>query len=277
MYRPTTPEAIRQARELARWLLDRGLAVYAAPGQELIAGCRKVTARTVGDIEWAIALGGDGTYLNAVRLLEGRQVPILGVNMGSLGFLTPFRAADLYQAATLTMDGQMEFRPRSQLHVCVKRKGRADSEHVALNDAVLERGSSTHLINIAIQSQRHLVAETKADALIIASPTGSTAYNLAAGGPILHPDVRAIVVTPVCPHALTSRPLIFPDDQELSFRVLARDKRAVLIVDGAHCGEIGVDDEVVVVRNSIDHLMIRKPETNYFNLLREKLRFGERD
>ena len=276
VYRPNTPAAIARARELAQWLLDQSYFVYAAPSQTLVKGCRRVSSRTLGELDWAISLGGDGTYLNAVRMLQGRQIPILGVNMGSLGFLTPFPADELYKAATLTLQGRMEFRARSQLKVCVKRRGRVLAEHVALNDAVLERGSSTHLINISIHIQKQLVAETKADALIVATPTGSTAYNLAAGGPILHPDARAIVVTPVCPHALTNRPLIFPDDQELSFRVLTRDKRAVLTVDGALRGEITGDDEVSIVRSELDHLAVRKPAHNYFNLLREKLRFGER-
>lgn len=277
VYRPATPEAIKQARELAGWLLEQGFSVYAAPGQKLGPGCGRAAGRALEKIDWAISLGGDGTYLNAVRILGGRQIPILGVNMGSLGFLTPFRAEELYKAALLSAQGKMEIRPRSQLKVCVKRGSRLVAEHVALNDAVLERGSSSHLINISIHSQRHLVGEIKADALVVASPTGSTAYNLAAGGPILHPDVRAIVVTPVCPHALTSRPLIFPDDQELSFRVLTRDKRAFLVVDGQNRGEITPEDEVVIVRGACDHLTIRKPASNYFGLLREKLRFGERE
>lgn len=277
MYRPGTPEAITQAKELAVWLSEHGFTVYSAPKQQLIPQSRKVTQRNLDELDWVIVLGGDGTYLGAVRMLQGRQTPILGINMGSLGFLTETRREDLYKAVLSTIEGKNILRPRSMLHVQVRRNGKEIASHVALNDAVLERGSNTHLINIEVYSQKNLVGQIKADALIVASPTGSTAYNLAAGGPILHPEVRAIVVTPVCPHALTSRPLIFPDDQELSFRVLTRDKRAVLTVDGANCGEITVDDEVVVVRNQYDHFVIRKPSSNYFSLLREKLKFGQRN
>lgn len=277
MYRPGTPEAIRQAKELAGWLLEQGYHVYCCPNQQLIKKCHKVSPRNLDALDWVITLGGDGTYLGAVRMLEGRQTPILGVNMGSLGFLTETRLEDLYKTVLNTLQHKMEFRPRSMLNVQVRRGGKTIATHVALNDAVLERGSSTHLINLEIFSQKHLVGQVKADALVIASPTGSTAYNLAAGGPILHPDARAIVLTPVCPHALTSRPLIFPDDQELSFKVLTRDKRAVLTVDGVNCGEITIDDEVIIVRNQFDHFVIRKPSSNYFNLLREKLKFGQRN
>jgi NAD+ kinase len=209
-------------------------------------------------------------------MLEGRQIPILGVNMGSLGFLTEIRIEDLYKAIISTLQHKNEFKVRSMLSVQVKRGGRVTQEYVALNDAVIERGSNTHLINIEVFSENQLVATVKADALVVATPTGSTAYNLAAGGPILHPDVHAIVMTPVCPHALTSRPLIFPDDQKLSFKLVTQDKRVVLTVDGVNRGEVTHKDEIVITRSKIDHFVIRKPSSNYFTLLREKLAFGQR-
>jgi NAD+ kinase len=276
MYRPGTPEAVKQGKELATWLEKQGYVVFAAPGQTLNKSNAMIAKNKLDDLDWVVVLGGDGTYLGAVRMLQGRNTPILGVNMGSLGFLTETRIEDLYKAVIDTIKGKMEFRARSMLHIEVKRKGKRVATHVALNDAVLERGSNTHLINIEIHSENHLVGKVKADALVIATPTGSTAYNLAAGGPILHPEVKAIVVTSVCPHALTSRPLIFPDDQNLSFKVLNRDKNAILTVDGVNCGEITFEDEVIIVRNAFDHSVIRKPSTNFFSLLREKLRFGER-
>ncbi len=277
MYRPGTAAAQKVAKELSTWFKSKGIKVFAAPEQKLNPKDSVVDGKTINSLDWVIVLGGDGTYLRAVHMLEGRQVPILGVNMGSLGFLTETRLADLYGAIEATLSGKMTFIPRSMLRVEIRRAGKLLSSHVALNDAVLDRGSGTHLINIEIFSQKHLVAAVKADALVVASPTGSTAYNLAAGGPILHPDVRAIVVTPACPHALTSRPLIFPDDQELTFRVSARDKTAILTIDGINRGEIHFDDEIRVVRNSLDHFVIRRASANYFSLLREKLAFGQRD
>jgi NAD+ kinase len=277
MYRPHTKDAIKSAKELAAWLQKRDYNVYCAPGQKLIGDCVEVTRKDLKVLDWVIVLGGDGTYLRAVRMLEGQQTPILGVNMGSLGFLTEIRIEDLYKAVEETLKGKMELRPRSMLQIEVRRKGKKRLSQSALNDVVIERGSYTHLINIEIKSQKQLVAEVKADALIISSPTGSTAYNLAAGGPICHPEVRALVVTPVCPHALTSRPLIFPDDQALAFRVLSDDRMAILTVDGISCGEITPDDEVSIVRSQMDHYVIRKPSSNYFSLLREKLKFGQRN
>jgi NAD+ kinase len=277
MYRPDTKEAIRQSNELSVWLKEQGFTVYSALNQSLKKPALPLTPAKMNELDWVIVLGGDGTYLGAVRMLEGRQVPILGVNMGSLGFLTEIRIEDLYKSIISTLQHKMDFKVRSMLSVRVKRGGKLAHEYVALNDAVIERGSNTHLINIEVFNETQLVAAVKADALVVATPTGSTAYNLAAGGPILHPDVNAIVMTPVCPHALTSRPLIFPDDQKLSFKLVTQDKRVVLTVDGVHRGEITPDDEIIITRSPIDHFVIRKPTSNYFTLLREKLAFGQRN
>ncbi len=277
LYRLGTPTAIEKARELAVWLQGRGFQVFSAPGQKLVADCSGVNSRNVGQIDWVITLGGDGTYLRAVRMLEGRQTPILGVNMGHLGFLTETQPEGLKRAILDTLSGKMQFRPRSMLRVEVRRNGKLQSSHIALNDMVLERGSVTHLIDIAIASESKPVAVLKADALIVATPTGSTAYNLAAGGPILHPEARSVVITPVCPHALTSRPMIFPDDRLLSFRVVTGDTNAILTIDGVRGGEISVEHEVVVIRSPLDHYVIRRPDDNYFQLLRDKLKFGQRN
>lgn len=277
LYRPQTPLAVHKALELSAWLQEQGSEVYSAPGQSLGKGVRQITNKDLDRLDLVVVLGGDGTYLGAVRMLGTHSVPVLGVNMGSLGFLTQTRVEDLFNTLIATLAGKMEFRPRSMLSIQVVRKGKVRGEYTALNDAVLERGSITHLINIRIHSEKDEVGEVKADALIIATPTGSTAYNLAAGGPILHPETRSIVVTPVCPHALTSRPLIFPDDQHLCFQITQKDKHAILTVDGVNRGEVTHEDEVFITRNPIDHITVRKPSHNFFQLLREKLKFGERN
>lgn len=277
LYRPHSPLAVHKALELTAWLKEQGSEVYSTPGQSLGKGVRQISNKDLDRLDLVVVLGGDGTYLGAVRMLGTHAVPVLGVNMGSLGFLTQTRVEDLFNSVITTLAGKMEFRPRSMLSIQVVRKGKVRGEYTALNDAVLERGSITHLINIRIHSEQDEVGEVKADALIIATPTGSTAYNLAAGGPILHPETKSIVVTPVCPHALTSRPLIFPDDQHLCFQITQKDKYAILTVDGANCGEVTFEDEVFITRNPIDHIAVRKPSHNFFQLLREKLKFGERN
>ena len=170
-------------------------------------------------MDLVIVLGGDGTYLEAVRLLNGCQTPILGVNLGSLGFLTQTRSEDLYSVVHMALQNKMEMRPRTMLQIKVKRSGRIRKNLCALNDVVIERGPTTQLIGMSLYSDRQLACHIKADGVVTASPTGSTAYNLAAGGPILHPFVAAFVVTPIAPHSLTSRPLLFPDNQKLSYKI----------------------------------------------------------
>lgn len=277
LYRPQTPLAVQKAMELASWLREQGSEVLASPGQKLGPGTKTVASKDLERLDLVVVLGGDGTYLGAVRMLGQHAVPVLGVNMGSLGFLTETRVEDLFNTVIATLANKMDFRPRSMLSIEIRRKGKIRGSYLALNDAVLERGSITHLINLEIHSEKHLVGEVKADALVVATPTGSTAYNLAAGGPILHPEARSIVVTPVCPHSLTSRPLIFPDDLRLRFHITQKDKNAILTVDGANCGEVTSEDEVLITRSAIDHITVRKPSHNFFQLLREKLKFGERN
>lgn len=277
LYRPSTKLAIDKAHELSEWLEEQGSTVYSAPGQNLGRNIKSVQTKDLEHLDLVVVLGGDGTYLGAVRMLGDHSIPVLGVNMGSLGFLTETRLEDLFNTVIAALSGKMEFRARSMLSVAVRRKGRVRYQGLALNDCVIERGSITHLINMEIHSEKHMVGVVKADALIIATPTGSTAYNLAAGGPILHPEARAIVVTPVCPHALTTRPVIFPDDQKLVFKMIQTDKKAILTVDGARVGDLTLDDEVTIVRNPVDHITIRKHSHNFFQLLREKLKFGERN
>ncbi len=281
VYRPDTAAAVNLAKTLTSWLKERKYKVYTAPDQKLIAGTLMLkSAKTIEKMSLVVVLGGDGTYLRAVRLLEGKSVPILGINLGSLGFLTPTRVDELFTAVEDTLNNKMELRPRSMIHVQLIRKGQKKLDMLALNDIVIERGSLAQLINISIQCEDMLVSEVKADGLIISTPTGSTAYNLSAGGPILHPDTRAFVVTPIAPHSLTSRPLIFPDEAQLQFRLVGKlqnkKDQAHVVVDGVKVTQIVADDELIVRRNKQDHLMVKNPNQNYFHLLREKLKFGDR-
>ncbi len=265
--RPDTPSAQALAGEVKQWLTQRQLQVVAPP----------VSKETLKDLDLVVVLGGDGTYLEAVRILQGQKVPILGVNMGSLGFLTETRIEDLYTNLQLTLDGKMQMRPRSMLQVRVVRNGQSRIDQRALNDVVLERGPYSHLIHLSIHWNGQFVSSLKADGLLVASPTGSTAYNLAAGGPLLHPESPCLVLTPICPHSLTSRPMIFPDHQELSLQLAGPSNHgAFLTVDGQTVGELTHEDEVHIEKSSCLHFVLRRPEHNYFTLLREKLKFGER-
>jgi NAD+ kinase len=270
VYRRGTPHALKLAAELTLWLKDRKLKVFSHPEQK-IAGTTKL--KNPAMLQLVIVLGGDGTYLEAVRMLNGERVPVLGVNMGGLGFLTVTRRQDLFEVVELALEGKLELKARSMISVQVRSGAQLRAEFAALNGLVIERGPLSHLIHISITVDRLPITTIKADGLIIATPTGSTAYNLAAGGPILHPEVDALVVTPICPHSLTSRPFIFPDKRKIQF---ASNNRAVITVDGIKKAKIGPNDEVWVERHTCDHLFLRKPGHNFFSLLKEKLKFGER-
>jgi len=277
VYRLQTAEAVAIAKKVSLWLKDKGYQVFTAPEQTLVAGTKAIkTQAGLDKMGLVVVLGGDGTYLRAVRTLGGRQIPIIGINMGSLGFLTGNRLEEAFEVIEETLQNKMDLRPRSMIHALIRRKGKIRAEFHALNDIVIERGSASHLISTAIYSEKYLVSEVKADGFIIASPTGSTAYNLAAGGPILHPEAKVFVVTAVAPHSLTSRPLIFPDNLPMSFKMDSRTQSAQVIVDGQKEAEITPNDELIIQRSPYDHWIVRSPSHNYFQLLREKLKFGDR-
>lgn len=288
VYRVHTASAVSLAKTLSKWLKEKGYKVFTAPEQKMIQGTFKATSASLAKMRLVIALGGDGTYLRAVRLLEGKRIPILGVNLGSLGFLTPTRADEVITAVEYTLENKMELNPRSMIEVEYVSKGKRHGKHLSLNDIVLERGSLSQLITIEIYHGKNLISEVKADGIIVASPTGSTAYNLSAGGPILHPEVKAFVVTPIAPHSLTSRPFIMPDQgkirlklagkgtTKLANKLLGKGQMAHLVVDGQKVANLAPGDEIIIQRAECDHLMVNDPDYNYFHLLRDKLKFGDR-
>ncbi len=277
VYRLHSNDAVKTAKKLAARLKAKRYKVYTAPEQKQILGTDiLVSSNELKEMSLIIVLGGDGTYLRAVRLLKGHSVPILGFNMGFLGFLTAHSVDEVFATVDDTLKNKMVLHTRSRLHVTVKLNSGKRVVYNALNDVVIERGSFSQLISTAVYFNKSLVNHIKADGIIISSPTGSTAYNLAAGGPILHPEVSAIVVTPVAPHSLTTRPLIFPDNKQVVLRLDKNTSLAHLIVDGQKVVELSSDDEVTVTRDKMDHYMIRKPHHNFFELLKEKLNFGDR-
>ena len=196
---------------------------------------------------------------------QGQTVMIAGVNVGEIGKVTLKEGR-----ALITMKIKRKYTPIYKDATALSRP------KTGLNDMVIERGPTSQLINVAMTVDRLPITHIKADGLIVATPTGSTAYNLAGGGPILHPEVDALVVTPICPHSLTSRPFIFPDKRKVQFSILGAGKKAVLTMDGVKRAKIGPNDEVWVDRHAHDHLFLRKVGHNFFSLLKEKLKFGER-
>jgi NAD+ kinase len=279
VYRLDTSTAASISKTLANWLKERGYKPFTAPEQRQIPTMIK-NFKGLQKMGLIVVLGGDGTYLRAVRMLEGGSVPILGVNLGHLGFLTPFKVEELFHAVEETLDGKMNLIPRSMLEIKILKNKKVIAEGMGLNDVVLERGSLSQLITLSLYSGELFISEVIADGLIISSPTGSTAYNLAAGGPILHPNLRAFVITPIAPHSLTNRPLIVADSDRLTFKLSEKHQsskqKAHLVVDGIKFADITAEHEVVVSKARATHLLVRAPKSNYYHLLREKLKFGER-
>ncbi len=285
-YRPHKPEAFKLAEDVAGWLRHAGIKVWTRTGQKTLKGSKSLTRpQELDRIELVIVVGGDGTYLKSVQLLAGRPVPVLGANLGSLGFLTDTRIEELYHALDLALRGKLKRHERILLEVEVNHKrskrGRAlttpGQAYLALNDIVIERGPIGQLINLGVYSREKLVTELKADGLIVATPTGSTAYNLAAGGPILHPDLEAIVVTPVCAHSLTNRPITVPASVDLNIRITEAHQKAAFVIDGQRRVDVAVDDDILIRVSDKKHLALQMPDHSYFDLLREKLKFGHRD
>lgn len=277
VYRLHSLASVKLAKQITTKLKARRYKVFTAPEQKALPGTELlVSSNNLKDMSLVVVLGGDGTYLRAVRMLKGHQVPILGFNMGFLGFLTAHTVDEVFDTLNLALKNQMVIQQRSRLHAMVKLKSGKKLYFDALNDLVIERGSFSQLISTAIYFENRHVNHIKADGLIVSSPTGSTAYNLAAGGPILHPETRAFVVTPVAPHSLTTRPFIFPDDKKLILKLDQEGNLAHLIVDGQKVLDLSNEDEVIITRSPINHLMARKPGHDFFQLLRDKLKFGDR-
>ena len=231
-------------------------------------------------VDLIIVLGGDGTLLAmADRTAQaGREIPILGVNFGSLGFLTEIRIDELFPSLEAVVNGTATYDERLMLSATASLRGKTDETRVVLNDVVFTKGALSRMIELSVSVSGRFVTSVKADGLIIASATGSTAYNLAAGGPIVHPSVDALLLTPIAPHTLTNRPVVIPGDAEVEVRPEAPGGAEDVFVtyDGQYGYPVHQGD-VIRVRKATQVLrLVKAPARGYFELLREKLKWGER-
>jgi NAD+ kinase len=276
VYRIHTEKAVRAASSVTTWLKKQGYEVYTGPEQKKIPGTTLMKSnRDFQKVALVVVFGGDGTYLRAVRLMQEYQVPILGFNMGTLGYLAHHSPEKIPETLAKTLHSDMYMQNRARLQVQVLKKGKKKpTVFNALNDVVLERGSNSQLIHVAIDLDDIPVQELKADGFIISTPTGSTAYNLAAGGPILDPDVQSFVITFVAPHSLTHRPLVVPDSKLINLKM--KSLKAHLVVDGQKVMELKVGDELQVQRSETDHQLVIAKNHNDYDLLKKKLLFGSR-
>jgi NAD+ kinase len=270
---------------LAAWLRNHGLeAVFETETAALAVGISPARSYSreelPREVDLVVVMGGDGTLLSmATRIAQaGRDIPILGVNFGSLGFLTEIRIDELYLALDSVMAGTATLDERAMLAAEVAREGRPFDTRIVLNDVVFTKAALSRIIELSISVRTGLMTKVKADGLIIASATGSTAYNLAAGGPIVHPRVDAIVITPIAPHTLTNRPVVIPGSEVVEVRPhLDTGADEIFVTYDGQAGYPLQRDDVVRVRTLDWRLrLVKAPARSYFEVLREKLKWGER-
>jgi NAD+ kinase len=281
--RPDLVEAAPALRGLVSWLRKRDAVIVveertaalmdgeSREGWSVVA-LSDVAARA----DVLVVLGGDGTLLGASAALSDREVPVLGVNFGSLGFLTEITLPELDQALLGVLEGAYEVEPRRMLHAVIRRAGEPDSQAEVLNDVVVTKAALSRIIELDVIVDSAFVSAFRADGLIVSSPTGSTAYNLAAGGPILHPRLPAVVLTPICPHMLTNRPLVVSDDATIEVRLRSgRDVEVFATLDGQRGFSLSGGDSVTVTRSPRTLRLVKAPGRDYFEVLRAKLKWGE--
>jgi NAD+ kinase len=271
--------------ELRAWLaergwscvLDRASAAYlqtGAQGAEIESVEREQMASRQPDL--VVVLGGDGTLLAAARAFAHTNTPLLSVNLGSLGFLTEVPLSDLYTTLQAWCDGTATIETRSMIHAELFCGGKPTRQWDALNDVVVAKGTIARMADFAVEIDGQPVATFRADGVILSTPTGSTAYNLSAHGPIVMPTVNAMLVTPICPHLLTIRPIVVPGESAISVRVVGVPNQTYLTVDGQEAVPMQVGDQVHCRRSEFNVRLLRLQPNGLFNVLRSKLKWGER-
>jgi NAD+ kinase len=275
LLKPGKPEAPRVAADLAEVVRRRGgTTVVATDNGDEVPGLTSVPLQQLGpSIDVLVILGGDGTFLHGASLVADHGVPLLGINLGTLGFMTQYTLPDAAAAVDAAAQGMLPVEKRMRLTVTVRSAGREVESRTALNEAVIQR-VTPRLLDLQAELDGDVIATYKADGLIVSTPTGSTAYNLAAGGPILTSDLEVIVLTPICPHTLTNRPVVISADAHASVTNVSAHP-VTMTVDGRWTRDLAPGDSVEV-RKADRPLLTFKSETRFFSVLRQKLSWGER-
>jgi NAD+ kinase len=278
------PEAVPIVRNLIEWFQPKKIEVYIEEGMGNLFTphpsatnlCFVEKKEIPSYAEMIIVLGGDGTLLSVARLVEDHDVPILGVNLGGLGFLTEITLEELYRVLERVVQGDFVTDERVVLNAAVIRRGERLAEFVVLNDAVINKGALARIIDLETTINGEYLTTFKSDGLIISTPTGSTAYSLSAGGPIVYPSLHCIIITPICPHTLTNRPIVIPDDVEIRAFLKTKQQEVILTLDGQQGFSLEFEDVVEVRKAEGRILLIKSPYRHYFEVLREKLKWGGR-
>jgi NAD+ kinase len=277
--KPDRPDAAGVVARLLDWCAEHGLQpVLEKETAGLCPDAQVPTARKPdlpGQVDLLLVLGGDGTLLSMARLVGDLGVPILGVNLGGLGFLTALTKEELFPALEAFLAGGLMIEERVMLAAQVWRQGERLSEYAALNDVVITKSAMSRIINLAVSVDGQFATAYRADGLIISTPTGSTAYCLSAGGPIVFPTMPAVVLTPICSHTLTNRPIVLPADQRIEV-TLQSDQDVMLTLDGQVGFALKEADVVAISQATARIRLLRFPQKHFFSVLRTKLKWGER-
>lgn len=276
--KPGAPLALTVVPRLLTWLKDRGIA--ARCDEETAAYTENVASVPRENVpegtQLVIVLGGDGTLLSAARAISGRDIPLFAVNLGGLGFLTAITVDDMFSELERALRGEHRIGRRRMLACNLIRDGANIASYEALNDAVITKAALARMLNLDTYVDTHFVSTFKADGLIVSTPTGSTAYSLSAGGPIIFPSVSALAITPICPHMLTNRPVIVSDDSTITIICRDLDDSSYLTIDGQVGLPLKRGDKVICKSSENSISLIRPPTQLFFDVLRAKLKWGER-
>lgn len=274
--KPNHDGALASAAELKSWLRNRGIETVGEPfvwsdnnGDGASHG-REIAAAA----ELLVVLGGDGTMLSTARIAAETDVLVIGINHGGLGYLTDFRIEEMFPALETVLSGEYEIDERVMLSVGHYRNGELLSSGRVLNDVVINKAALARIIEIEISLDSLFVNSFRADGLIVATPTGSTAYNLSAGGPIVYPSMNTVVLTPICPFTLTNRPIVVPDSSVIELRLNDENEGVVLTLDGQVGYPMQAADYVRVQKSKTTFKLVQPPNRNYFDVLRNKLKWG---
>jgi NAD+ kinase len=269
--KPGHDEAIATAAQISEWLTGRGIA---QAGDPLSAMSDVKGDAGALNADLIVVLGGDGTMIATARMIGERDVLVLGINYGGLGYLTDFRIEELFPALESIVAGDYEIDRRVMLDAELRHDDETTARGRVLNDVVINKAALARIIEIEVKLNGLFVNSFRSDGLIVSTPTGSTAYNLSAGGPIIYPSMNAVVLTPICPFTLTNRPIVIPDAAEIELRLKDENEGVVLTFDGQTGYPLTADDRVVIRKSKTTFNLVKPANRNYFDVLRNKLKWG---
>jgi NAD+ kinase len=273
------PEASSLVAELAEFFKAKGVSTLCEEPVGRALGLAWAPPAELADADLCVVLGGDGTLLHASYVLDAKPVPVLGVNLGSLGFLTEVPRPEVHSMLERVLAGDFVVEPRMKLRVHLHRgldPARKIHDAEVLNDAVINKGALARVADIEARIDGLPVTTYKSDGIIVSTPTGSTGYSLSANGPILYPTMNAVILTPICPHMLTQRPIVVPDDREIELRLMSESAEMYLTLDGQTGLPLQPGDRVQIKQSKHKLMLVKNPALDFFSVLRAKLRWGER-